>query len=145
MLLVLPPVWHGHMFNNPKDLPLREHLWRTERERYLAGPYVVSACMPGCTKSAGRRPSSGSATPATIVIPSMTSSPELTRVEREGTLLALIRDLRSEEARDRVTRSTRKTTSARPARPKRVRKPMRRSRPKLKPTSKPVATNEGKP
>ncbi len=126
---------------------LREHLWRTERERYLAGPYVVSACMPGFIAEqylgtnfelAEKR-----GPPAEFWLGytrnncylKKSEHPELTRVEREGTLLVLIRDLRSEEARDQVSvsRSVKRRSAARRPRPSKRAKSKSKSTVKPKP------------
>lgn len=123
---------------------LREHLWRTERERYMAGPYVVSACMPdfiareylGTNFELAEK---GTA-PAEFWLGytrnncylKHSEAPELTRVEREGTLLNLIRDLRSEEQRGRVsvTRPQQEHSSARRPRPEATSTAKQRPRPK---------------
>jgi hypothetical protein len=90
---------------------LREHLWRTERERYLAGPYVVSACMPDFVareylgpnfvlhQSGGPRAEFWLGYTRNNCYLKHEEHPELTRVEREDTLLVLIRDMRSDEQR----------------------------------------------
>jgi hypothetical protein len=90
---------------------LREHLWRTERERYLAGPYIVSACMPEFVAREYLGPNfvmhQSGGPPAEFWLGYTRNNcylkhdehPELTRVEREGTLLVLIRDMRSDEQR----------------------------------------------
>jgi len=94
---------------------LRRHLWETERERYLAGPYVVSACMPDFVareylganfvldKSTKAKPEFWLGYTRNNCYLKHDESPELTRVEREGTLLVLIRDLRTDETRDEVS------------------------------------------
>jgi hypothetical protein len=89
---------------------LRQHLWETERERYLAGPYVVSACMPDFIaqeylgsnfelhRGGGPRAEFWMGYTRNDCYLKHGSAPELTRVEREDTLLVLIRDLRDPEA-----------------------------------------------
>ncbi|WP_106092933.1 ArnT family glycosyltransferase [Enhygromyxa salina] len=125
---------------------LREHLWRTERERYLAGPYVVSACMPDFIA----REYLGSnfilhqsgGPPAEFWLGYTRNNcylkhdehPELTRVEREGTLLVLIRDMRSDERRGEVS-TLRPATRAKPKRPA-----PKRPTPKRPTTSRPGAS-----
>lgn len=128
---------------------LRTHLWQTERERYLAGPYVVSACMPpfiareylGTNFELHEK----SGPPAEFWLGytrnncylKHSDAPELTRVERQGTLLNLIRDLRSEDQRDRVsvTRPPQQQSGAR--RPKSSTK-SKTARPKPKSRPKPI-------
>jgi hypothetical protein len=94
---------------------LREHLWRTERDRYLAGPYVVSACMPEfvAREYLGTNfvYAEKGGPPAEFWLGYTRNdcylkheeAPELTRVERQGTLLVLIRDLRDDDGRDSVS------------------------------------------
>jgi hypothetical protein len=89
---------------------LRAHLWETERERYLAGPYVVSACMPDFIaqeflgtnfelhRRGGPRAEFWMGYTRNNCYLKHGDAPELTRVEREDTLLVLIRDLRDPEA-----------------------------------------------
>jgi hypothetical protein len=120
---------------------LREHLWRTERERYLAGPYVVSACMPGFVAREYLGPNfelAGKGGPPAEFWLGYTRNdcylknsehPELTRVERQGTLLVLIRDLRSEDQRDRVS----------------VARPPRESSATRQPKTRPRAKSKPKP
>lgn len=130
---------------------LREHLWRTERERYLAGPYVVSACMPEFVAREYLGPNfvlhRSGGPPAEFWLGYTRNNcylkhdehPELTRVEREGTLLVLIRDLRSDEMRGEVSTVPR-------ARPRTKPKPKpKRSKPKAKPKAKPATTPEPEP
>ncbi|PRQ03080.1 hypothetical protein ENSA5_17990 [Enhygromyxa salina] len=104
---------------------LREHLWRTERERYLKGPYVVDACMPDfiareylgsnfvLKRSGGPPAEFWLGYTRNNCYLKHKESPELTRVEREDTLLVLIRDLRSDEQRDEV--STRQRPASKPS------------------------------
>ena len=117
---------------------LREHLWRTERERYLAGPYVISACMPGfiareylgtnfeLNKKGRPAPEFWLGYTRNNCYLKHDEHPELTRVEREDTLLVLIRDLRSDEQRDLVP-------AVKASKPKRRSRAARR---KPKPTAK---------
>jgi len=116
---------------------LREHLWRTERERYLAGPYVVSACMPGFVakeylgtnfelhKKGGPEAEFWLGYTRNNCYLKHEEHPELTRVERQDTLLVLIRDLRSDEQRDQVSvvRVPERNSGARKAKPKAKPKP----------------------
>jgi hypothetical protein len=130
---------------------LRAHLWRTERERYLAGPYVVSACMPGFIareylgtnfelhEKGGPAAEFWLGYTRNNCYLKHNESPELTRVEREGTLLVLIRDLRTDEQRDHVSgEATRpRQSGARRGTSRRTRKP-KATKPKAgtKPISK---------
>ncbi len=141
--------YYGNVYKEGFET-LREHLWRTERERYLAGPYVVSFCGPSFV---GRNYLGTNfelhekhGPPAEFWLGYTRNncylkhedSPELTRVEREDTLLVLIRDLRSEDGRDQV--------SVKPA-PKRnagARRPAK-AKPKPKPKSKRKSTIQPKP
>jgi hypothetical protein len=121
---------------------LRAHLWRTERERYLAGPYVVSACMPPfiareylgtnfeLDESGGPPAEFWLGYTRNNCYLKHSDHAELTRVEREGTLLNLIRDLRSDEQRGRVsvTRPPQEHSGAR--------RPKSKSKSKPKPKSK---------
>ena len=112
---------------------LREHLWRTERDRYLAGPFVVSACMPEFVareylgsnfeyaEKRGPDPEFWLGYTRNNCYLKHEEAPELTRVERQATLLVLIRDLRSEDQRDTVP-GTRKPAAAKPSRPSKSRK-----------------------
>ena len=147
---------------------LRTHLWETERERYLQGPYVVSACMPAfiareylgpnfvLDKSTSAKPEFWLGYTRNNCFKKHGDSPELTRVEREGTLLVLIRDLRSEEQRGEVSafgsRSKSKAKSkskskakAKAKRPKSARPPKSKSVPKPVPPSKSKSTTRSQP
>ncbi len=91
---------------------LREHLWKTERERFLAAPYTVAACMPDFVAreylgaNFELRPRGSKAdfwigyTRNNCYLQHI-KSPELTRVERFDTLLVLIRDMRSQSREQR--------------------------------------------
>jgi hypothetical protein len=124
---------------------LREHLWRTERERYLAAPYVVSACMPPfiareylgtnfeLDEKSGPKAEFWLGYTRNNCYLKHSDAPELTRVEREGTLLNLIRDLRSEEQRGRVP--TQEKSSARRPKPKPKSKAKAKPKPRPKPST----------
>lgn len=114
--------YYGNTYKEAYET-LREHLWVTERERYLMGPYVVSACMPSFVADEYLGPNfelhRRGGPPSEFWLGYTRNNcylqkeryPELTRVEREGTLLVLIRDLRDEEDRMRVsTRRPKKKT-----------------------------------
>ncbi len=103
---------------------LREHLWENERERYLAAPYIISACMPefvakeyfGTNFEWRRR---GSVPPEFWLGYTRNNCylqkeqhPELLRVEREDTLLLLVRDLRTASPKPPRNRPTRATPGA---------------------------------
>ena len=137
---------------------LREHLWRTERERYLRGPYVVSACMPEFIAREYLGPNfvmhQSGGPPAEFWLGYTRNNcylkhdehPELTRVEREGTLLVLIRDMRSEEQRERGELSKRRPHKPRAAakRAKTKTKTKTKTKPKPMTKPKPKPTNEAK-
>jgi hypothetical protein len=138
---------------------LREHLWRTERERYLAGPYVVAACMPdfvareylGTNFELERR----GGPPAEFYLGYVRNNcyrkhheaPELTRVEREDTLLVLIRDLRDPEMRDQVSVRKPKPKPKRPLRNRRNRRGSKAKSTRRRGTTgtKPASTQPRKP
>lgn len=108
---------------------LRAHLWETERERYLAGPYVVSACMPDFIaqeylgtnfelhRRGGPRAEFWMGYTRNDCYLKHAGAPELTRVEREDTLLVLIRDLRDPEQdkRDAAAKANAKAAKAKSA------------------------------
>ena len=106
--------YYGNTYKEAFDT-LREHLWRTERERYLEGPFVVSACMPGFVAKEYLGTNfelyRKGGPPADFWLGytrnnchlKQPDAPELTRVEREGTLLVTIRDLRSEDERAQLS------------------------------------------
>jgi hypothetical protein len=126
---------------------LRKHLWETERERYLAGPYVVSACMPPFIAeeylgtnfelhtTGGGRPEFWLGYTRNDCYLKHSASPELTRVEREDTLLVLIRDLRDPEQDARDAEAKAKARAAAKNRAKQKQKP--KPKPKPKPKAKP--------
>jgi hypothetical protein len=136
---------------------LREHLWRTERERYLAGPYVVSACMPDFIAreylGTNFELDEKGGPPAEFWLGytrnncylKHADAPELTRVEREGTLLNLIRDLRSEEQRGRVSMTRPPKQHAGARRPRTDAKSPGRTKPKPKQKPQPEAKAKAKP
>lgn len=89
---------------------LRAYLWEHERERYLAGPYLVGACMPDfiaeeylgpnfeLDRTGGPKPEFWLGYTRNDCYLKYSDAPELTRVERLDTMLVLIRDLRDPEA-----------------------------------------------
>ena len=91
---------------------LRRHLWETERERFLAAPYIVSACMPEFVAKEYFSANfewrkRGGGLPAEFWLGYTRNNcylqkeehPEIIRVERDGVLLNLARDLRDPEDR----------------------------------------------
>lgn len=128
---------------------LRQHLWETERERYLAGPYVVSACMPDFIAQEYLGPNfelhHGGGARAEFWMGYLRNdcylkhgdAPELTRVEREDTMLVLIRDLRDPEqdAKDQAAKA--KAAAAAKAR---ANAKANAKKPKPKPKPKPKTT-----
>lgn len=127
---------------------LRTHLWENERERYLAGPYVVAACMPDfiaeeylgpnfvLSRSGGPRAEFWLGYTRNNCYLKYSDAPELTRVERQDTLLNLIRDLRDPERERRQAEAKAKAAKRRTQKP---------PKPKPKPKSKPKPKLEGKP
>lgn len=107
---------------------LRQHLWETERERFLEAPYIISACMPEFVAreyfSANFEWRRRGGTPPDFWLGYTRNNcylqkeayPELTRVERENTLLVLVRDMRVDdeaEAEKRRRKRERKTKERR--------------------------------
>jgi hypothetical protein len=139
---------------------LRQHLWETERERYLEGPYVVSACMPDFiaqeylgtnfqqSHGGGPRAEFWMGYTRNDCYLKHGDAPELTRVEREDTLLVLIRDLRDPEKDERDAAAKAKSAAAAKARAaaKAKAKPKKpKPKPKATPTvRKPNTTTEPK-
>jgi hypothetical protein len=138
---------------------LRQHLWETERERYLAGPYVVSACMPEFIaeeylgtnfelhRSGGPRAEFWLGYTRNDCYLKHEDAPELTRVEREDTLLVLIRDLRDPERDEREAARTKSAAKAKAAKAKAAKAKAAKAKqkrpklePKLEPKPKPKAT-----
>lgn len=142
---------------------LREHLWETERERFLERPYVVGACMPdfvadqylGANFERKRRGGKGEFwlgyTRNNCYLQNE-KAPEFARVERDDTLLLLIRDLRAVPDRPRKpkpkpkpkSKSTKpKAKATEPTKPtKTPSKPSKPSKPSSKstdPTGRPTA------
>ncbi|NVB37564.1 glycosyltransferase family 39 protein [Pseudenhygromyxa sp. WMMC2535] len=94
---------------------LREHLWETERERFLLGPYVVSACMPEFVakeylgpnfewrRRSGPTPEFWLGYTRNNCYLQKEEHPEVLRVERQGVMLNMTRDRRAEDERDMVS------------------------------------------
>jgi hypothetical protein len=135
---------------------LRQHLWETERERYLAGPYVVSACMPDFiaqeylgtnfeqSHGGGPRAEFWMGYTRNDCYLKHSDAPELTRVERDDTLLVLIRDLRDPEKDERDAAAKAKAAASAKARAAAKAK-AKQKKPKPKPTvRKPNTTTEPK-
>jgi hypothetical protein len=136
---------------------LREHLWETERERYLEGPYVVSACMPDFIAEEYLGPNfelrRGGGGPKAEFWMGYTrndcylkhsDAPELTRVERQDTLLNLIRDLRDPEAEQKAAEA-KAAAEARRRAAKTKPKPTSKPKPKPKPTVRPPTNRKQEP
>jgi hypothetical protein len=136
---------------------LRQHLWETERERYLAGPYVVSACMPDFIaeeylgpnfelhRGGGPKPEFWLGYTRNDCYLKHADAPELTRVERDDTLLVLIRDLRNPEQDEQAAAKAKAKAAAaaksRAAKAKAKPKP----KPKTTPTVPPKPSTEKQP
>jgi hypothetical protein len=135
---------------------LREYLWENERERYLAGPYVVSACMPDFiaqeylgtnfeqSKGGGGRPEFWLGYTRNDCYLKHGDAPELTRVEREDTLLVLIRDLRNPEQDALDAKAKARAAAAAKAKAAKA-KAKQKPKPKPKPTVRPKPSTTKRP
>jgi hypothetical protein len=138
---------------------LRQYLWENERERYLAGSYVVSACMPPfiaqeylgtnfeLNQGGGSRAEFWMGYTRNDCYLKHSEAPELTRVEREDTLLVLIRDLRNPERDEQDAAARAKAATAAKARAAAKAKAKKKPKPKPKttPTVRPERTNTTTP
>lgn len=97
--------YYGNTYKEAYD-DLHEYLWENDRERYLAEPYIISACMPQFVakeyfkanfewrRRGGTPPDFWLGYTRNNCYLQKEQYPELLRVEREGTLLVLVRDMR---------------------------------------------------
>jgi len=125
---------------------LREHLWETERERFLEAPYSVGACMPdfvadqylGANFLRRRKGGKGDFwlgyTRNNCYLQNE-AAPEFLQVEREGTLLLLVRDLRGLPPRPGRTQPSKpKSKPTKPAKKPAVKPTQPGKKPAVKPT-----------
>ncbi len=142
--------YYGNTYKEGYAL-LRKQLWETERERFLEQPYIVGACMPEFVaaqylganfeqKRKGGKSDFWLGYTRNNCYLQNEKAPEFAQVEREGTLLLLIRDLRGMPAKKSkpVTRKP-KPKPAKPAKPE-----AKPAKPETKPTSPSAAPKPGK-
>ncbi|MFV8749233.1 hypothetical protein ACNOYE_01650 [Nannocystaceae bacterium ST9] len=101
--------YYGNTYKEGFEL-LRRRLWEDERERFLEKPYVVGACMPDFVadqylgasferKRKGGKSDFWLGYTRNNCYMQNEAAPEFDRVERDGTLLLLIRDIRAMPAK----------------------------------------------